>query len=912
MPVRRVNYWIFSMLLAVLFTHQANAQVRGKVVTGTVTDSLKNGLKGANVFLQSEKDTLYTITNAQGVYRFKGVVGADLRLTYFMLGRERQLANINVADQESNTIVLSTVKLLPGFSNIDPVHILRNKPILQKGDTTVFTMSGFTYLQHSLLEDVLRSSLPGFNVLRDGTTFYNGKVISSVQVDGRRFFGGDVLTATRNLPADYIKQIEVIDHYGDMAEVKGIKNTEPEKVINIILHDDRKEIFFGQATAGGGTNERYLGSVGLNKFDRGREVSILASTNNTNTSLFAFGSPDGAGGRSPNLSDIGDYADQADGLNKINSFGVNFSDDIGQRTRLSGSYAFSKRSNETTGNSMLRSTYSGYQITKADDFTSITEDKTHKINFEINSKFRNNDILKVTPTVSLNRYVLDNQRSTLLRNFRLRNDGIYKDSSTIERPSYQLNALYSKNFEHPKRKLVGDVKMGYDRLDKLEDVSESYVIFDTTGGAPSISRFNQDQIVNQYDGTRSVKAAVSYVEPFFDHSLLEISYEYDLTDIEMSRRVRVPGDRDPIQIDSLGLRYDYSFSSNRTGLLYQYEPNKRFRANVGFAVQPLRLTGQVANDTLQHRYHNINLVPSAIIRYRFNDELDWQLTYNGRNSQPNFLHIAPIRDNTNSRHIVIGNPLLRAEFVNRLSTVFRKSIINKSQYLELNLAYNFTSNKIVSSKTATSGETIQETTFTNTDGYYELKSYYTFNSPLFTDRLNMDVSGNLDYFNNIVFVNSQRSLTRQYLFAQNLQLRYNWDEYFESVFNTNYFLNQANFEVPRRQRVAAHSVLFSLGGRGYVNDRFMCGAEMSQKFLRGYAQDITDVSPSIINAYVEYSFWKNKMALLRLECFDLLDQNKNVGVVTEYVGNDIFESRNNRLGRYFMLTLNMRLQHLPK
>ncbi len=911
MPVRHFIL-IISLLLLVGLASQGQAQVRGKVITGTVIDSLGIGLKGVNVYLQTDQDTLYTVTNAQGIYRLRGVVGSEVKLIYSMLGKERQTAFVSLYEHDPSPLVLSPVVLVAGVSYIDPVQVLRTIPIVHKGDTTVFNMSGFSYMKQSLLEDVLRSSLPGFNVLRDGTTFYNGQVITSVQVDGRKFFGGDVLTATRNLPADYIKQIEVIDHYGDMAEIKGIKSSTPEKIINIILHEDRKKIMFGQATAGGGTNDRYLGSVGLNKFDRGQEVSIIASSNNTNTSLFTFGSPDGAGGRSASLSDIGDYADQADGLNTINSFGVNFSDNVGQRSTLTGSYAYSRRKNETVGNSLLRSTYDGYQITKSEDFTSISDDRTHKFDLELNSTFKNKDLLKITPSIVLNRSVRDNKRNILIDNFQVKNDGWYQDSATIERPNYQLNALYSKYFEHPKRKLIGDVRVGYNRLDKVEDVSEQYEIFDNTGTEPTFSRFSQEQLVNQYDATKSMRAAISYVEPFFDHSLLEISYEYDLTNIEMSRQVRLPGEANLPIIDSLGLNYEYLFTSNRTGLLYQYEPNKRFRANLGFGVQPLRLSGAVANDTLQYRYDNINLIPSAMMRYRFTDEFDWQFTYNGRNSQPNFLQIAPIRDNTNSRLVIVGNPLLRAEFVNRLSTILRKSIASKGQYLELNFAYNFTSNKIVSSKTASSDETVQEVSFVNTDGYYELKSYYTFNTPIFNDKFNLETTGNLDYFNNIVFVNAERSLTRQYLFAQNLQLRYSWDEYFESVFNANYLLNQANFELPRRQKIAAHSALFSLGGRGYLSNRFMLGAEMSQKWFRGYVQDITDVSPTIINTYVEFSFWKNKMALLRLECFDLLDQNKNVGVVTEYVGNDIFESRNNRLGRYFMLTLNMRLQRLPK
>src|SRR5690606_17816498 len=79
----------------------------------------------------------------------------------------------------------------------------------------------------------------------------------------------------------------------------------------------------------------------------------------------------------------------------------------------------------------------------------------------------------------------------------------------------------------------------------------------------------------------------------------------------------------------------------------------------------------------------------------------------------------------------------------------------------------------------------------------------------------------------------------------------------------------------------------------------------------GYASSFMNINPTIINAYLEFSFLHNKRALLRLQGFDLLDQNKNMGTYSEYVGNDLYEARNNRLGRYFMITLNLRLQKFP-
>src|SRR5690606_33874831 len=125
--------------------------------------------------------------------------------------------------------------------------------------------------------------------------------MSSVQVDGKRFFGGDVLTATRNLPAEFIKSIQVLTDRNEFSAYKSFTPEETQKVLNIVLKEDRKRISFGQLTAGVGTRERYIGSAGLNRFDDGQEFSVVGSINNTNTSLFSFGSPTGMGERETSL-----------------------------------------------------------------------------------------------------------------------------------------------------------------------------------------------------------------------------------------------------------------------------------------------------------------------------------------------------------------------------------------------------------------------------------------------------------------------------------------------------------------------------------------------------------------------------------------------------------------------------------
>src|SRR5690606_39873898 len=119
---------------------------------------------------------------------------------------------------------------------------------------------------------------------------------------------------------------------------------------------------------------------------------------------------------------------------------------------------------------------------------------------------------------------------------------------------------------------------------------ERYVVYDTTSINSFISMCQQEQIVDARNDLNSIKSSISYVEPFYKHCLLEVSYDIDIPDIEARRMVR----KEPFEIiDSLGVDYAYQFRSFKTGLNYQYEPNNRFRVNLGFAVQPLSLDGKV-------------------------------------------------------------------------------------------------------------------------------------------------------------------------------------------------------------------------------------------------------------------------------------------------------------------------------
>src|SRR5690606_5906471 len=133
--------------------------------------------------------------------------------------------------------------------------------------------------------------------------------------------------------------------------------SKPEKILNIVLKEDKNRILLGQVTGGGGTSDRYIGSMGINNFNDGQEFSMVGSFNNTNTSLFSYGAPSGAGSRERGSTDLTGMMDPVDGVNTTNSLGLTYSDEVVDNVNIYGKYTFTNRKNNTIGNSQLRSMY---------------------------------------------------------------------------------------------------------------------------------------------------------------------------------------------------------------------------------------------------------------------------------------------------------------------------------------------------------------------------------------------------------------------------------------------------------------------------------------------------------------------------------------------------------------------------
>ena len=138
-----------------------------------------------------------------------------------------------------------------------------------------------------MLEDLLKK-LPGVDVDSDGAISYQGETINKIMIDGKEFFLDDPSLASKNIPAQIIQKVKIVDKKSDQAEFTGIDDGNEEKVIDLSVKPGMLEAWFGNVTAGGGhdlqTEEhaaRYQASGMIGRFTENNQISFILNGNNT-------------------------------------------------------------------------------------------------------------------------------------------------------------------------------------------------------------------------------------------------------------------------------------------------------------------------------------------------------------------------------------------------------------------------------------------------------------------------------------------------------------------------------------------------------------------------------------------------------------------------------------------------------
>ena len=945
--------YVFLLFTIVTFTAlKANAQ-GGRVLRGTVIDSTKLSLPGSSIQIASDLgDNLTTTADVNGGFVFPAVKGSKITLTISSIGYQGLIKHYTL-DNDTKPVVLPPIILKSDVRQLNGVTVVGVNPVVFKEDTIQYSVKAYPVRENAPIEDVLKK-IPGIDVAKDGTVTAQGKQVTKVRVNGKDFFGGDVLSATKNLPADVIESVQVIDDYGDQANLTGVKTGEPNKVLNFTIRKDKNYGYFGQATAGDGqdllpknpgvTNDnRYVGLLNFFKFKGDQQISVLGSINNTNVNTFSFGTPTGGaaggggfggggGGRGNALRGGGNGSTvSADGVTNAHSIGLNYRDQWGKHVSVYGSYSFSNNTTFTNSTTIQTNNFQTPSVSnQASQETS--NPVNHRFNFNVEWKPDTVNYLKLTPTFSYSGSdvnSLDNVVSSRggLTNLAYTSTSISNSSS----PNYGINGLFNHRFNGHGRNLSINFNASTSKNNQYDNP-----IYDYTQGTPTAP---VNQLIYTNGRTNSYGLNFSFLEPISKHAFIEANYaynhNYNTSDKETDTLYTVTPAERFHRYDLLSNNYNYTFTTNKFGLNYRLVQTK-YNLTLGVGAQPATLEGQSSQTTTATKVTTFNVIPTARFVYNFSRSQSFSVNYNGSSNPPAFNQIQPVIDFSNALYPVQGNPDLKPEFTNSLQLRYNKFSFQTGNIFFSNLSFTQTDHKIVantvvypvrftSAVLATASEALRKlqntnlSQYLNTDGYYQVNGGVVYAKPWKERKYTLIFNTNLSYTNNIGFSQTvdsnnvasaiEKNIAKTLTLTPGLRFRTNITDVIDAEANTSYAINKTSNSLNTPLYSSNTNIrTWSLGlsGKNYFWKDWTLSYDYTKQINYGYATDLKVKNPNLFNAYAERRFLKDHRGTLRFAVYDIF--NENTGFSTTTVGSVRTETNVNRLGRYFLLTFTLRLQ----
>ncbi|MFN8246576.1 MAG: outer membrane beta-barrel family protein [Ferruginibacter sp.] len=911
---------IVFLSLALLLQQRAIAQT-GLTVKGVVKTEEGRTLSKASVLLwyQGERDTIKTVSDEEGRFHFNQVRKKKLAVLVTYVGFRPFLNSYDFSQSDGEQQIWDVV-MKPGDNTLQNLTLESSK-IQIKEDTVSYVVDSTMYRKNDNVESMLKN-LPGVQVDKDGTVTAQGKQVTKVKVNGKEFFGGDVTTATRELNADMVDKIQIIDDYGDQAAFTGIKDGDATKTMNIQLRKDKNKGYFGNATLGAGTEERYQASLSVNRFNDDQQISLLGNLNNNNASLFNFGSFGGGAGSMGNMiggmvrsfgigsggggiaSALGNLG-VSDGIARTQSLGLNFRDNWGSKVSVYGSYSFSNRGTNTIREINQQNSFQNQTNTNTRFSNQYEVNENHRFSFNIEYKIDSFNYVKINPGITYRRtngdyYTINNVFGKTGNKL---TDGYIDEFAQYDQPSYSGNILFNHRFRKKGRTLSLNLSAGLSSNDGTDDLvnANTYYI-----NGNSFDTLNQ-QYITQNNDNRNYGIRASYTEPLSKKRSLEFNYahNYQFTGNDRETFLVDPASGSKQFTDSLSSIYENEYTTNRFGVNFRTN-EKKYNYSIGLAVQPATIRSRSVTGKYSYRQDILNYFPVVRFAYNFSRSRSLNINYSGNTTQPSFSQLQPVPDYSNQLYVTIGNPDLRPEFTNSFNLRYNNFDFISGNVFFGNLLFSFTNDKIVTNTIPVGGLGRQETRYLNSNGFFTASGFYNVSKPIRNRKYVFNLGGTLTYNNNVSYLNSEKNIGRNWLFIQRVATDIRIKKWLETTTGVNFTLNSTQYSLKSAslQNLSAQTWTFSHTTRIFLPRDFIISYDLDKTLNNGYSETVA-VNPFIINATLEKQLFKKKNGSIKLQAFDLL--NENISINRQVTANSITDTRTNRLGRYFMLSFIIRL-----
>lgn len=781
-----------------------------------------------------------------------------------------------------------------------------------EGDTVSYKADTYGATPDATVEDLLKL-LPGMEVDADGNIKANGEEVKKVYVDGKEFFGNNKQMATRNLTANMVQDVQVVDMKTEEARMTGVDDGEREKVINLKLKPEMRRGWFGNVNAGWGQgkniDDRYDTRAMVGQFYGTHQNALTANAGNLQNP-----------GSSPSWN-----------------VGINLNNDKSNRLRdwytpfaFGGDASYGGSGND------------GYNKSHRIDFlekgSNVTDSESSSHNSRQNAraglKYEKSwgtveegmHRLQVNPSLGLNSS--ENNNSSESMNYRFDEAGdstfishtVRSNRSESRNVDWSLNTTYSyfKQTDYGRRRSSITLNISGNASE-----SDSYTK-STTQYA------DRDTLINQWQdesgNSQTYRLRLTHVEPLpFEkyRQTLELSANASLTNRNSEQIYYF---WDPVRnswsetIDGKS-NEDYNSDTHVRNVNYTLNASYRivdekFNARVGFEVLP-----QTADftDFFDHKrdYHRtyVNYAPRAEYTYLWSKHRQIRMTLSGRTQQPSSGQLMARKNQTSATHVTLGNINLDPSYSLNYDARFRNFNEENNHSFEINVRAGASFNNL-SSKRWYSADMRTDTTMTvNLNGLGswsasgDFRGTYPFadNFWQFTTYTQVAYNESQGYANtkstDAEINHSQTTNVRQ-----QLGIGYRKPKFQVDV-NGNYHLEYHQASIMRSGNLGA---THNFGGSVRVNARlpydFNFNTDFNYSGRRGFSSSLAR-NQSIWNAQVTKLFLEKKNLSVYFKMYDILRQrssfNRNI------TSTQMSDTETRVLGEYFIVGASFRFNTNP-
>lgn len=786
--------------LFLLFSLTAYAQ-KGSLTLKVVDAENQEGIAGAVIAVtpvRTPDKPQYITSGYQGKTTLSSLPYGEYTLKITFLGYNDHNATFRI---KGTRLDLGSIALKQGVNIETVVKEVKALRTSQKGDTVSYNAGAFKVASDADVEGLLKK-MPGITVT-NGAVEAQGEQVQRILVDGKEFFGDDVTTAIKTLPAEAVDRIEVYNKLSDAAEFSGMDDGEGVKAINIVTHKSMRKGQFGKVYAGFGydadtrTEDRfkYIAGGNVNIFNDESRLSVIALFNNVNRQNFSFedilgvsGSPQGGPHRG-----MGAYQYMVrpqSGVASVNAIGVNYSDTWGKKKKwaVEGSYFFNNT--DTRNHARVEKWYEA-PMYHTDTLQTVEDSDTEGFNHRLNARLRwnisENQNLMIRPMFSYQSN--DPLSRTLGWQFGAPEEGgsgysrtdQYKDRD-MHGYTAGMNLVYRLKLGKTGRTLTLD---GYGRYTDNTDRTNSWS--NSLGRQPvrpsidpETGAWDPDQgyihpgtgevrpyvklryLHNDSPQTKyNLRSQVTYTEPLGKHLQMSLQYRLSHDNEERNKTSFITPEDFSIQGLSPDPNLSNSYRSNYTrhsvgpGLRYTRERNTLI-ATVYYQNSTLKgesVNARYAGDpTIRKSFSNVTYFLMG--RMNINQANSLRLFISSYTSKPSVANLQDIYDVSNAQHIKHGNPDLNPQYTHSIRFHYTNSNSEKGRTFMWSLYFQTTQDYNTPHMIQTPGKiTIDGKTYTpnfysrqiNLDGYRRLRTQLSYGFPIGFLKSNFNIMAGVNY-----------------------------------------------------------------------------------------------------------------------------------------------------------------------